>query len=203
VERKFIVALGASSGGIAALSEFFDHTLPDGLSYIITTHLDPNYRSHLRYIIQKRSKIEVCTVYHDMKIEPNIVYVMPENKTMTINDGKLMLKPRDLSIRVNKAIDIFFISLAEDTMYDKIAIILSGMGDDGTKGIEALSQKGGYVIAQTLLSADESSMPHSVINSGYVDDILDPKDMPDAIISYVEDKIKETGIDQEDQPPLN
>jgi two-component system CheB/CheR fusion protein len=188
-ETKFIIALGASSGGIDALSEFFDFTLPDGVSYIITTHLYPKYTSQLSHIIQRRSKLEVCTVEDDMKIEPNLVYVMPENKTMTIKDGYLVLTPRDLSIKINKAIDIFFVSLAEDTLYSKIAIILSGMGEDGTEGIKALSKNGGYIIAQSLSSAGKSSMPSSVIDSGYVDNILEPKDMPAAIIAYVNSKL--------------
>ena len=104
---------------------------------------------------------------------------------MTIADGKLILDPRDLSIKVNKAIDIFFNSLAKDTMFEKIAVVLSGMGVDGTEGIKALSKKGAYIIAQTALSADESSMPYSVIDSGYADEILEPKQMPKAIIAYV------------------
>ena len=185
-KKPFIVALGASSGGIKALSEFFDYTLPDGVSYIITTHLLPKYKSHLTSIIQTRSRIRVCTVEHNMKIESNIVYVMPENNTMTIVDGYLVLKARDLSVKINLAIDIFFMSLAEDEMFYKIAIILSGMGQDGTEGTKALYENGGYVIAQSLVSAGKSSMPRSVINSGYVNEILEPRDMPAAIIAYVD-----------------
>ena len=182
---KFIIAIGASSGGIEALSEFFDHTLPDGVSYVVTTHLSPEYKSHLTSIIQWRSKLEVCTVENDMKIESNIVYVMPENKTMTFKDGYLLLTPRDLSIKLNKAIDIFFKSLADDTIFSKIAIILSGMGRDGTEGIKALSANGAYIIAQSVSSASQAGMPDSVINSGFVNEILEPKEMPAAIIAYV------------------
>ena len=189
-ETKFIIALGASSGGIDALSEFFDYTLPDGVSYIITMHLYPKYKSHLSAIIQSKSRLNVYSVEDNMQIESNIVYVMPENKTMTIKDGYLILTPRDLSLKLNKAIDIFFMSLAEDRIYDKIAIILSGMGEDGTEGIKALSRNGGHIIAQTLSSSGKSSMPGSVINSGYVNQILEPKDMPAAIIKYVAGKNK-------------
>ena len=90
---------------------------------------------------------------------------------MTIEDGRLRLSPRDLSIKVNKAIDIFLNSLAKDSQFLKVAVILSGLGVDGTKGVEALSKKGAYIIAQTAMSADESSMPQSIINSGYADEI--------------------------------
>lgn len=185
-EIKYIIAIGASAGGLKAISDFFDHTLPDGVSYVITTHLDPNYKSELTRIIQSHSKINVCEVKHEMPIEPNTVYVMPENKIMSIQQGKLILNPRDLSIKVNMAIDIFFKSLAEDAIFNKIAIILSGMGKDGTDGVKMLAQQGAYILAQTALSAGESSMPDSVKVSGYANQILDPKDMPEAIIKYIE-----------------
>jgi len=183
--NKYLIALGASAGGTHALSEFFDNTLPDGVSYVITTHLYPHQRSILTEVIQRHSSIEVCEVENDMKIRTNIVYVMPENKVMSILDGKLILTQRDLSIKINMAIDIFFSSLAKDTIFKKIAVILSGMGVDGTKGVKMIADAGGYVIAQSPVSAGEDSMPISVIKAGYVNEILSPRQMPQAIINYV------------------
>jgi two-component system CheB/CheR fusion protein len=184
-ERKFIIAIGASAGGLPALCELFDHTLPDGISYVITTHLSPYYKSQLTQIIQRHSKIEVCVVEHNMKIRSNIVYVMPENKTMSISGDKLVLKARDLSIKGNNSIDIFFNSLAEDTIFMKVAVVLSGMGTDGTIGVEAIAKKGGYIIAQAPSSAEASGMPMSIIISACADRILAPKDIPIAIAHYV------------------
>jgi two-component system CheB/CheR fusion protein len=190
MKKKYIVALGASAGGLSALSEFFDHTMPDGISYVITTHLYPHQRSMLAEIIQKHSAIEVCTVENNMEIRSNIVYVMPENKTMSILGGNLILTDRDLSVKTNKAIDIFFLSLANDTEFKKIAIIFSGMGDDGTIGVKALAKAGGYIIAQTPDTADHGSMPASVIEGGYINAVLDIKQMPDAIIKIMPDNGK-------------
>jgi len=187
-EMKFIIAIGASAGGLPALCELFDHTLPDGISYVITTHLNPYYKSRLTEIIQRHSKIEVCVVEHNMNIRSNTVYVMPENKTMGVKDGKLVLTARDFSIKLNMAIDIFFRSLADDTMFRKVAIILSGMGEDGTEGVKALAKKGAYIIAQTPNSAEASSMPMSIITSECADEILAPKDIPRAIIDFVMEK---------------
>ncbi|HEX8609194.1 MAG TPA: chemotaxis protein CheB [Pedobacter sp.] len=184
-KKRYIVALGASAGGIAALTEFFDNSLPDGITYVITTHLYPHQKSILSKIIQSHINIKVREVEDSVEVETNVIYVMPENKIMTIEDGKLKLSPRDLSIKLNKAIDIFFTSLAVDIKFQKVAVILSGMGVDGTEGIKALSEKGGYIIAQTPLSASKSSMPNSVIESGYANEVLDPKHMPAAIIAYL------------------
>jgi len=95
------------------------------------------------------------------------------------------LKPRDLSIKVNLAIDIFFKSLAGNRSFNIVAVILSGMGKDGTKGIEVISKNGGVIIAQEPSSAKEGSMPESVIDSGYADFILHPKKMPEQVIEIV------------------
>ena len=184
-DKHYIIALGASAGGLSALSDFFDNTLPDGVSYVITTHLHPHQKSWLVEIIQRHSLIEVCEAEDNMPVRENIVYVMPENKVMTMTEGKLILSPRDLSIKINLAIDIFFRSLAEDVIFRKIAIILSGMGADGTDGIRAISQKGGYIIAQAPLSADQGSMPATAIAAGLVNTILEPKQMPQAIIDFL------------------
>ncbi len=185
MDKKYLIALGASAGGLAALSEFFDNTLPDAVSYVITTHLHPHQKSMLTEIMQRHSNLEVCEVENNMEIEPNTVYVMPENKVMAIGNGRLILTKRDLSIKVNMAIDIFFKSLAKDTIFKKIAVILSGMGLDGTEGVKAIAEAGGYIIAQIPGSADEQSMPMSVIKAGYVNEILHPGQMPQAIINYV------------------
>lgn len=188
VKNKYIIALGASAGGLHALSEFFDNTLPDAVSYIITTHLYPHQKSFLAEVLQTHSALKICEVENNMPIEPNTVYVMPENKVMSITEGRLILSDRDLSIKVNNAIDIFFISLAKDILFKKIVIILSGMGTDGTKGVIALGKKGGYIIAQNPDSAEHGSMPGSVIAGEFIDEILSPRQMPGAIIDHIASK---------------
>ncbi|UKT62989.1 chemotaxis protein CheB [Pedobacter mucosus] len=185
MSKKYIVAIGASAGGLNAIAEFFDHTLPDGISNVITTHLDPTFTSQLASIIQNHSDIKVCTVEHNMAILANTIYVMPENKTMKFEFGKFVLTPRDLTIKINKVIDTFFISLAKDTSFEKIALIFSGMGIDGTEGVKALSKNGAYILIQTPHSAEEESMPTNIIELGYAAKVLDPKDMPAAIIDYI------------------
>ena len=146
MEKKYLIALGASAGGLAALSEFFDNTLPDAVSYVITTHLYPHEKSVLDEIIQRHTTIAVVLVEDNMVIQPNVIYVMPENKVMSIEDGRLRLWKRDLSIKVNMAIDIFFKSLAKDEIFRKIAIILTGLGDDGTRGVQKIQKTAGILL---------------------------------------------------------
>jgi two-component system CheB/CheR fusion protein len=185
MKKKTLIALGASLGGIAALYEFFDNTLPDDVSYVITTHLYPHEKSHLAEMLQSRSALEVREVEEETLIMPDTVYVMPENKVMAISGETLTLKPRDLKIKMNMAIDIFFASLAKNNHFNVIAVILSGLGKDGTKGITSISKNGGVIIAQEVESAAEGSMPQGVISSGYANFILRPKNMPAQVISIV------------------
>jgi two-component system CheB/CheR fusion protein len=189
MKDKYIIALGASAGGIAALTDFFDNTLPDGISYIITMHLYPHQKSLLAGVIQRHSLIEVFDVEDNMLIEPNKIYVMPENKTMTIEKGRLFLTDRDLNVKINMSVDLFFNSLALDTLFKKIAIILSGMGKDGTNGITAIAKQGGYIIAQIPVSAEQDSMPLGVIASGFANEILYPKQMPQAITNHLQNML--------------
>ncbi len=146
MKDKYLIALGASAGGLAALSEFFDNTLPDGVSYVITTHLYPHQKSLLAKLIQKHSAIEICDAEDNMQIRPNQVYIMPENKVMTIKGETLLLEKRDLAIKVNRVIDLFFNSLAKGSSFKTIAIILSGMGSDGTDGACAIAKSGGIML---------------------------------------------------------
>jgi len=185
MRKKTLIALGASAGGIAALYDFFDNTLPDAVSYVVTTHLYPHEKSMLTAMIQKHAAIEVCEVEQETQIEPDKVYVMPENKIMAIIGNKLVLTQRDLNIKVNMAIDIFFKSLAQENHFNVIAIILSGLGKDGTKGIEAISNNGGIIMAQEVASAQNGSMPQAVIDSGFANFIMNAKQMPEQVIKIV------------------
>lgn len=186
MKDKYLIAIGASAGGLEALYEFFDSTLPDGVSYVVTMHLYPHQKSLLTELVQKHSAIEISDVEDQMLIAPNQVYVMPENKVMTIKGETLLLEKRDLSIKVNKSIDLFFGSLARESSFRTIAIVLSGMGDDGTEGARAIARSGGTVIAQEPLTCAQSSMPDSLIASGAARLILAPKDMPRAIVKLVQ-----------------
>jgi two-component system CheB/CheR fusion protein len=182
MKQKILVALGASAGGITALSEFFDNTLPDAASYVVTMHLHPDHKSILAEMLQRHSMLLFSEVVHGMEILPNQVYVMPENKVMSIAQGRLLLAPRDRSLLTNQAIDIFFESLADDSTFKIIAIVLSGYGVDGTAGIRAIKNAGGWIIAQEMPDVERNSMPNSVIATGLADLVLKTRDMPAAII---------------------
>jgi len=185
--EKFIIGIGASAGGMAAIHELFDNTPTDAVSYVIIQHLSPDYKSFMKELLIKHSKLKIHVAENGMEVLPNCVYVLPEGKNMTIADGKLILKDRPVSTP-NSAVDIFFNALAEDLGNKSIGIVLSGNGADGTKGIEAIKKVGGMVIVQDPASTEYNDMPKNAINSGYYDHILTPKLIPLEIVKYIKQR---------------
>lgn len=183
-QNLFIIAIGASAGGMEAIHLLFDHTPEDGVSYVIIQHLSPDHKSFMAELLAKHSKLKIYIVENDMYIEPNCVYLMPRGMNMTIKDRRLYTTERPAS-SPNTGIDLFFSSLAAAHGNKAIAVVLSGTGTDGTKGAAAIKKLGGYVIVQDPATAKFSGMPESVIESGNVDAILAPELMPDEIISYL------------------
>ena len=178
IDSFSIVALGASSGGIQALTEFFSSVSPKlNTAFIVVTHLKREAESVLDKILARSTAMSVSWVTDGQTIEPNHVYVLPVNKYMTIECGKLQLVDRDPLKRINNAIDIFFKSLAKDKDGNSIGIILSGAGSDGTEGAIHIHSQGGFVMAQNLASAEVDSMPYWVALKDHVQFILAPKEL--------------------------
>ncbi|MFD2034273.1 CheR family methyltransferase [Belliella marina] len=180
----YIIAIGASAGGMEAIHSLFDHTPEDGVAYVIIQHLSPDHKSFMAELLAKHSKLKISVAEDKMYVEANRVYLMPKGKNMTIKNRKLLLTDSHAK-QPNTAIDIFFDSLAMESGNKSIAIILSGTGTDGTKGISSIKKNGGFVIAQDPESAKFNGMPISAIDSGNVDMIRRPELIPEEIISHL------------------
>jgi two-component system, chemotaxis family, CheB/CheR fusion protein len=184
--KSFIVAIGGSAGALSPLKNFFESTPDSHTAYIIIQHLNPEIKSLTRDILMLHSKLEIVEAENGTQIDENKIYVLPSSSYMIIKNGRLYLSPRDnFPLFPNLAIDIFLKSLAEEKGDESIAIILSGMGSDGTEGAKSIKENGGMVIAQTPESCEYTSMPESVIKTGCVDYELPPQEMPRAIWEHI------------------
>ncbi|MBC8052633.1 MAG: PAS domain-containing protein [Sphingobacteriaceae bacterium] len=183
-EPGHIIAIGASAGGMEEINSFFDHTPLDGVAYVIVQHLSPDFKSRMVELLARHSKLEVNEAANGMSVKTNQVYLIPNDKFMTIKDEKLYLteKPKK---GPHLTINTFFNSLAENCGKKAIAVILSGLGSDGTEGIKAVKTAGGMTIARNPESSDFGSMPTSAIATGCVDFTLEPAAMPRTIEDYV------------------
>ena len=179
------IAIGASAGGMEEINSFFDCTPCDGVSYVIVQHLSPDFKSRMVELLAKHSKLLVKEAENGMAVNANKVYLIPNDKFMTIRDGKLYLTPKEKIQGPHLTINTFFNSLAADSGKNAIAVVLSGLGSDGSEGIKAIKKEGGMVIARNPETSEFSSMPSNAIATGAVDFILEPALMPDAIEDYV------------------
>jgi two-component system CheB/CheR fusion protein len=174
-EPRFrVVGVGASAGGLEALTQLLQAMRPDsGLAMVIVSHLDPEHKSALGEILAKVSAMPVLDAGDGMAIEPNHVYVMPPNCDMTVSQGALRLTRRAATHLPRMPVDIFLRSLARDLANGAIGVILSGTGSDGTLGLKEIREAGGLTFAQDE-TARFDGMPRSAIAAGIVDAVLPP-----------------------------
>jgi len=181
-----IVAIGASAGGLVALEEFMSHVPDDsGLAYIIVQHLSPTGKTLLSELLQRVTSLGVNEAQQNAMIKPNCAYVIPPNTEIRVVKDRLRLakpaEPRGLRLPVN----VLFSSLASARGRDAIAVVLSGMGSDGTLGLQAIKAVGGLTVVQTPESAQFDSMPKSAIAAGCADILDKPEALPRRILDYL------------------
>ncbi len=180
-----IIAIGASAGGMEELNTFFDHTPLDGVSYVIIQHLSSDFKSRMVELLARHSKLVVKEAENGMLVQANEVYLIPNDKYMTISGNKLYLTNKTKIKGPHLTINTFFKSLALDYGKKAIGIILSGLGSDGTEGIKAIKKACGMVMARTPETSGFASMPSHAVATGLIDFILEPAQMPVAIEDYI------------------
>ena len=175
-KKVSVVSIGASAGGLEAFSELLKN-LPNqtGMAFVFVQHLDPHHSSQLVQILSRETTLPIQEVTDGEVLRPDRVYIIPPNREMTLENGALHLWPRSEIRSMHMPIDRFFTSVAEEQGSSAIGVVLSGSASDGTRGLNAIKEKGGITIAQNERSARYSSMPSSAISSGNVDLILTPQ----------------------------
>jgi two-component system CheB/CheR fusion protein len=172
-----IVGIGASAGGLESLERLFS-TLPKdtGLAFVVVQHLSPDFRSLMDELIARHSDMPVVLAQDGMKVEANHIYLMPPRKEMMIRDRHLWLtdkEPHTFSL----PIDSFFRSLAQDVGPQAVAIVLSGSGSDGSRGVIDVKRAGGLVLAESPTTAKFDGMPLATAATGAVDHTHSPQDL--------------------------
>ncbi|MDX1522276.1 MAG: chemotaxis protein CheB, partial [Anaerolineae bacterium] len=182
----FVVGIGASAGGLAALEQFFQNMPPKtGLAFVVVQHLSPNFKSYMDELLARRTKMAIYQVEEGMQLEPNSIYLIPPRKNVTLTDDQFHLTDHQDSERLNLPIDVFLQSLAKAKAKNAIAVILSGTGSDGSRGLRDVSEAGGLVVVQDQASAGFDGMPFSARSTGLTNLVLPPEQMPAAILNYV------------------
>ncbi len=181
----YCVGVGASAGGLEALESFFASLPADsGMAFVVIQHLSPDYKSMMVELLSKRTAMKVLRAEDGMQVEPDHVYVITPRKNLTIFHGRLVLTDTDPARGVNLPIDIFLRSLADDQGERAIAVILSGTGSDGVRGVRAVKEAGGMVMVQDPASARFDGMPRAAAATGFADFVLPPDEMPARLVAF-------------------
>jgi two-component system, chemotaxis family, CheB/CheR fusion protein len=171
-----IVGIGASAGGVEAVTKLVQHLAPDtGLAYVLVQHLAPKHESFLPELLRASSRIRVVQAEERMPIRPDRLHVIPPNTHMTIVNGRLHLAPRPQDRTQHNPIDSFFQSLACHAEHRAVGVVLSGSASDGAAGLREIKGAGGLTFAQDPKTAAYDSMPRAAIATGAVDVVLSPE----------------------------
>jgi two-component system, chemotaxis family, protein-glutamate methylesterase/glutaminase len=189
-----LVAIATSAGGLKALSEIFTNLPADfPATLLVVQHVAPQYKSRLAEILTHRTALQVKQAEQGELVKKGTIYLAPPNYHLLIkSDHTLQLTQSELVHFLRPCADLLFNSVAEIYQNRAIAVVLTGTGTDGEKGVQTIKKKGGIVIAQNKESSEHFGMPSSAIATGVVDYILPLGKIPECLISLVtKDKIND------------
>lgn len=171
-----VVGIGASAGGLEAMTQLLEHLPPDtGMAFVLIQHLDPEHDSMLARALSRATEMTIVEITDGLSVEPNHVYVIPASADVAILHGTLTLLPRGTDgRRPHLPIDLFFRALAADVGNQAIGVVLSGTASDGTAGLTAIKAQDGIALVQEPSSAKFPGMPQSAIDAGVADAALTP-----------------------------
>jgi two-component system CheB/CheR fusion protein len=184
-EPLYVVGIGASAGGLEALERFFK-AMPEstGMAFVVIQHLSPDFRSLMDELLARHTRLEIHRVTDGMPVEPDSIYLLPPKKEMIISDGRLLLTDKEPQQDLSLPIDHFFRSLAQDAGDRAVAIVLSGTGSDGSRGIRDVHEAGGLVLAQRPETAQFDGMPRNACETGVVAGVLAPEEMAEELVAH-------------------
>ncbi len=173
LERPLIVGIGASAGGIDAVSRLLRRLPADsGLAFVVIQHLAPRRPSQLSVVLARATAMPVVEAENGMRPEADHVYVIPPGVDLAIRDRRLVVGATERGRKTPRSIDLFLRSLAEEEQDRAIGVVLSGTGSDGTEGLRAVRAEGGIALVEDPATARFSGMPESAIAAGAADRVL-------------------------------
>jgi two-component system chemotaxis response regulator CheB len=181
-----IVVIGASAGGVEALTKLVEKLPADLPAAIFVAHHFPSTsRSVLPTILNRAGKLEAVHPEEKEEIRKGVIYVAPPDYHLTLKDGHAVLSSGPKENGHRPSIDTMFRSAARAYGERVIGVILTGMLDDGVAGLMSIKARGGAAIVQDPNDAFSTGMPSSAIKRVDVDRIVPIDQMADAIVEMI------------------
>ncbi|MBN1225440.1 MAG: chemotaxis protein CheB [Deltaproteobacteria bacterium] len=183
VEKDFpVVCVGGSAGGLDAYIRLLRNLPSDmGVAIVVVNHVR-TLATMLHEILPSYTKMPVELITEKLVIQPNHVYIIPEQRDLHVRHGEFLLKPISKPRGWPDVITVFLRSLTQHWAGKLIAVIVSGYGGDGSAALCGIKKVGGVTIAQKLDTATEPDMPESAIASGCIDFVLSPENIAGQIV---------------------
>ena len=180
-----VVCVGGSAGGLDAYIRLLEHLPPDmGVAVVIVNHLR-TVATRLHEILPRYTKMPVELITEQLLIEPNHVFIIPEQRDLHVAEGVFRLKPISKPRGWPDVITVFLRSLTQNWDGKLIAVIVSGFDGDGAAALHGIKEVGGITIAQKLDTAVQPDMPASAIASGCIDFVLSPENIAEKIVEIM------------------
>ncbi|MDO8207957.1 MAG: chemotaxis protein CheB [Gallionella sp.] len=177
-----VVCVGGSAGGLDAYIRLLQNLPGDmGVAIVIVNHITET-PTLLHEVLPRFTTMPVELITDSLIIEPDHVFIIPENRDLHVLDGEFRLEPISKPLGWPDVITVFLRSLSSHWDGKLIAVIVSGFDGDGAAALCGIKQAGGITIAQKLSTAKQPDMPESAIDSGCIDFILSPENIAAEII---------------------
>lgn len=154
------------------------------MCFLLLQHHDPAHETLIPELLASHTRMAVKRAAPEFQAEANTIFVLPSSGAISVAGCTIRIEAQPLP-RNQMPIDYVFRALAHEHQEDVVGVIFSGTGTDGTLGLAAIRENGGLAIAQTPETAKCDSMPRSAIESGAVDYIASPDQIPERIVDYI------------------
>ena len=183
-----LIAIGSSTGGVESLLRVFKRLPGDLPPILITQHIPYGFSSSFAQRLNDHSEVIVCEAKDGMILEKGHGYLAPGNMHLTIekigNEYKTKLLDTKKVSQHKPSVDVLFRSVNNTVGSAAMAIMMTGMGDDGTIAMKELFDNGAYTVAQNEESCVVFGMPMKAIQAGAVKDIIHLDEIADYIIEF-------------------
>jgi two-component system chemotaxis response regulator CheB len=192
-----VILLGASAGGVGALSRLVSG-LPSDLpaAVFVVLHVSPYGKSAMPAILSRAGRLPAVHPEDRTPIEPGRIYVAPPDHHLVLEDGVVRTSHGPSENGQRPSIDVLFRSAARAYGRRAVGVVLTGNLDDGTAGLAVLKRHGGVAVVQDPAEADYPSMPASALLNVQVDHVAPLADIPALLTA-----LANTPLEEDPGPP--
>lgn len=184
--RHTVVALGASTGGPQALQQILS-ALPPNFPWPILCiqHIAEGFLIGMVHWLQESCQLKIKIAEEGEVAQAGTVYMAPDRRQLTMDKNSVLHTADDFTeVRYLPSVDVTFSSLADHCGERVIAVLLTGMGDDGAAGLKKISEAGGITIVENEASCIVFGMPKVAIEMGAAQKILPLAEIASQLIAY-------------------